>query len=65
MTTEIRDFLISQLDFYAAVSFDRNYLWKQEIIKDNNFPQKYLFINMWNPKMPDSKINKILKQKLH
>lgn len=47
--------MIAQLDFYAAVSYDRNYLWKKEITKDNNFPKEYLLKNMWDKDMTSSK----------
>ena len=55
LTPELLDFLIAQLNLYAAVSFDRNYLWKKEITTNNNFPKQYLLHNMWNKDMPLSK----------
>lgn len=52
MTKNLLKFLISQLQFYSAVSFDRNYLWKKEITKNNNFPKEYLLKNIWNKDFP-------------
>lgn len=62
LTPQLLNFLIAQLNFYAALSFDRNYLWKKEITKDNNFPKSYLLANIWNKNMPLSKKKNIFQK---
>lgn len=44
------NFIIEQMQFYADVSFNRNYTWKKEL--EPQFKKEYLFDNIWKDNVP-------------